>query len=79
MLNFYVLGALWSLGALQTSIAALWARDVRVATAWLVPARGGWWIIAGIGIRLGMSPRDFFDSLSHTLGCDRRSDRSGSG
>lgn len=73
-LVLYVAGALWSLGALQASMAALWARDLLLAVAWLIPALGGWWITAGIGIRLGTSPRQFLAWLSKILGF-KRTDR----
>jgi hypothetical protein len=71
----YVLGALWSLGALQAGMASLWTRDVLLALAWLIPALGGWWITAGIGIRLGTTPRDFLGWLGTVLGFDRTKDR----
>ena len=70
-LLLYVAGALWSLGALQASIASLWARDFLSAAAWLIPALGGWWITAGIGIRLDTTPRDFIGWLSAVLGFGR--------
>lgn len=74
-LSLYVAGTLWSLGALQASMAALWARDVLLAVAWLIPALGGWWITAGVGIRLGTSPRDFLAWLATILGFSRSNHR----
>lgn len=74
-LAVYLLGALWSLGALQASLASFWARDVVVALAWLIPALGGWWITAGIGIRLGTTPRAFIEWVSARLGFDEPKNR----
>jgi hypothetical protein len=70
----YVAGGLWALGALQASLSALWARDFAVAVVWLFPAVAGWWLTAGVGIRLGVSPRDFLAWLAAGLGfsSDRR-------
>lgn len=67
-LAVYVLGGLWSLGAFQASLASLWTRDVVMALAWLIPALGGWWITAGIGIRLGTTPRAFIEWFGARLG-----------
>ncbi len=64
----YVAGALWSLSVLQVSLTALWAREFALAAVWLIPAIAGWWLTAGIGIRLGVAPRDFLLWLGAALG-----------
>ncbi len=64
----YVAGALWSLSVLQASLTALWAREFALAAVWLIPAIAGWWLTAGIGIRLGVAPRDFLAWLGSALG-----------
>lgn len=53
-------------------------RDAFLATVWPIPALGGWWITAGIGIRLGTSPRDFLAWLSTALGFNRSNHRADS-
>lgn len=50
-------------------------RDSEMMPAWLITSLAGWWITAGIGIRLGVVPRDFLDWLSRSLGLERRSNR----
>jgi hypothetical protein len=39
-----------------------------MAAVWLIPAIAGWWLTAGIGIRLGVVPRDFLAWLGSALG-----------
>lgn len=60
--------SLWALSALQASLAALWERDLALGAVWLMPAIAGWWLTAGIGIRLGVVPRDFLAWLGVSLG-----------
>jgi len=64
----YVAGGLWALSALQASLSALWAREFAMAAVWLIPAIAGWWLTAGVGIRLGVVPRDFLTWLGSALG-----------
>ena len=64
----YVVGALWALSALQASLTALWAHEFALAAVWLLPAIAGWWLTAGVGIRLGVVPRDFLVWLDAVLG-----------
>jgi hypothetical protein len=68
----YLAGALWALSALQASLSALWAREFAMAAVWLVPAIAGWWLTAGVGIRLGVVPRDFLAWLGSALGFSSR-------
>lgn len=72
----YAAGGLWALSALQASLSALWARDFPMAIVWLIPAIAGWWLTAGIGIRLGVMPREFLTWLGSALGFNSR-ERSG--
>lgn len=39
--------------------------------AWFIIALSGWWITAGIGIRLGSVPRDYLGWLGGALGFRR--------
>lgn len=64
----YMVGSLWSLSALQASLSELWAREYAMAAVWLIPAIAGWWVTAGIGIRLGVIPRQFLAWLGAGLG-----------
>ena len=54
--------------ALQASLTALRAHEFAQAAVWLLPAIAGWWFTAGIGIRLGVVPRDFLVWLDAVLG-----------
>jgi hypothetical protein len=67
----YVVGSIWSLAALQAMLASLISRDWGMVPAWLIIALCGWWITAGIGIRLGSVPRDYLDWLGGALGFRR--------
>ncbi|MGH8915313.1 MAG: hypothetical protein ACRDZM_12460 [Acidimicrobiia bacterium] len=67
-LGVYVAGALWALSALQAALSALWVREFAIGIVWLIPAIAGWWLTAGIGIRLGVVPRDFLAWLGSALG-----------
>jgi hypothetical protein len=61
----YMLGLVLGLDVVVTGLAAdgLWEGFGGIAAAVVL-----WWIVAGIGIRLGVTPQDFMASIVSALG-----------
>jgi hypothetical protein len=64
---FYVGGMISFFGGLGQVLVALFHADLVPALGYLVGSFAGWWLGAGIGLRLGVSTTEFFTRLGTFL------------
>jgi hypothetical protein len=69
---FYVLGGVV---ALQSAVVGLASGNLLTALMGIAYGIVAWWIAVGFGMRLGVTPDDFFASVASTLGFGRRIER----
>ena len=63
----YVLGLVSLFGAVGVALGSVLQAQVRQAVEAVLGGLAGWWICAGIAVRLGLSPRVFFARLGSVL------------
>jgi hypothetical protein len=64
---FYIGGMITFFGSLGQGIVALWHLQLLGAGVYVVGGFAGWWLCAGIALRLGVSVSAFFTRLGAFL------------